>query len=367
MKALILLPSLGLGGSEKKSIRLVNELVKRGKSVQMAYLQGPTTLLSKIDPAVQITYLRRRGKFSFGALRRLQAIIVQEEITVVLCMNLYPLLYVMALKRWSSTRSFKVIVAINITDFERLRDRLAIYLYARLIRRTDAVVYGCEYQKTLWERIYGLAELRSLVIYNGVDTVFFDSTRLYDDLGHKLHIAESFIIGTVGRMDPEKNQASLLRVAAQLFNEEPNVDVLIAGSGNERISLETLAADLGIAQRVHFVGQMDDIRPVLSALDVFVLPSTSVETFSNATLEAMAMTVPVVISKVGGAAEMVVDNENGFLFERHDLSGLTTLIRRLRKDQDLRCRLGRKAREVVVGRFNLERMIDEYQALLQDV
>ena len=105
MKALFLLPSLSLGGSEKKSVRLVNELIKRGKHVQMAYLQGPTTLLSKIDPAVQTTYLRRRGKFSFGALRRLQAIIVQEEITVVLCMNLYPLLYAMALKYWPKWKS----------------------------------------------------------------------------------------------------------------------------------------------------------------------------------------------------------------------------------------------------------------------
>ena len=79
--------------------------------------------------------------------------------------------------------------------------------------------------------------------------------------------------------------------------------------------------ELEVADRVSFIGELDDVRPVLTALDVFVLPSTAVESFSNAALEAMAIGRPVILSDIGGAREMIDDGVEGYVVVATELRG----------------------------------------------
>jgi glycosyltransferase involved in cell wall biosynthesis len=192
----------------------------------------------------------------------------------------------------------------------------------------------------------------------------FNRNRTSDDLREEFTLNDSFVIGCVGRLDREKNQSALLSVAARLNSETQRCDVLLIGDGPERESLKQQAIDLGIGDRVHFLGRMDDVRCALAAMDVFALPSIAVETFSNAALEAMAMSLPVVLSDIAGAPEMVVDGETGFLYEKDDLERLTNLLVRLRDDEALRETIGRNAREAVARRFDINQMYDAYEALL---
>ena len=178
--------------------------------------------------------------------------------------------------------------------------------------------------------------VESRVIYNGVNADYFDRTRTSDDLRERLGLADSFVIGCVGRLDREKNQSALLEVAARLNSETQRCDVLLIGAGPALDQLRQQAIDLGIGDRVHFPGRMKDVRSALKTMDVFVLPSIAVETFSNAALEAMAMSLPVVLSDIAGAPEMVVDGETGFLYEKDDLERLAKLLVRLRDDAALR-------------------------------
>jgi len=367
MKALILLDALAVGGSETKSVRIVNELVTRGRSIHLAYLKGPAILLPKIDERVPTACLDRKGKFSFTALRNLRDFIERHDISVVMCMNLYPLLYAALLKLFSRHRSLKVILAINTTDFERKRDRWFMLIYAPLIRRIDAVIYGCKHQMNSWQRNYRLQGIRSEVIYNGVDSDFFDPAMSPGDLRQELGIESSFVIGCVGRLDPEKNQSALLKVVARLNCEAQRSDVVLVGTGPERERLEKLSQDLGIKERVHFLGRMDDVRKALATMDVFVLPSVSVETFSNAALEAMAMSLPVILSDVAGASEMIRDSDDGFLYERYDTAKLGNLLERLRIDPELGRRIGRKAGNRARSQFGILQMFDNYEALLSEV
>lgn len=366
MTILCLLPGLLRGGSEKKSVILANALARDGQSVCIAYLQDPAPLKGEIDPSVPTACLGRTGKFSVAALRRLRELLDAESATVVLCMNLYALLYASCARRMPGSRPFRLVVAINITDFQRARDRWAMLLYGPMIRAADAVIYGCEYQRELWQRRYRLNGPRASVIYNGVDTELFDPRAANGDLRRRLGLEGKFVIGVVARLHPEKNQAIVLRAAALLRAERDDLAVLLAGTGPERRNLERLAAELGLAECVFFLGECSDIRPVLSALDVFVLPSAAVETFSNAALEAMAMALPVVISSVAGALEMVRHDDNGLLFDRHDLPGLAQSLRRLRDDASLRVELGLRARGTAVASFRVQRMVEEYKKLLLD-
>jgi glycosyltransferase involved in cell wall biosynthesis len=111
-------------------------------------------------------------------------------------------------------------------------------------------------------------------------------------------------------------------------------------------------------------GTLDDVRPALELMDVFVLPSVAVETFSNAALEAMAMEKPVVLSDLGGAREMIVDGSSGYICRRGDLESLTVQLSRLACDKNERHRLGQNARKRVAEEFSLSGMVGSFEALL---
>src|SRR5688572_21846985 len=91
--ALFLLSDLGIGGSERKSVRIANALRRGGHDIHLAYLSAPHTLRGSLDPALPTLCLERTGKFSLSALRRLKRYLVEQRISRVVCVNLYPLLY----------------------------------------------------------------------------------------------------------------------------------------------------------------------------------------------------------------------------------------------------------------------------------
>ena len=109
-----------------------------------------------------------------------------------------------------------------------------------------------------------------------------------------------------------------------------------------------------------------DVRPLLAACDTVALCSTAVETFSLAALEAMALGRPVVLSDIGGAAEMVRPGVEGFLFPAGDTAALVGRLAAL-ADADVRSPMGAAARETVLARFSEDAMVERYEALLQEL
>ena len=133
------------------------------------------------------------------------------------------------------------------------------------------------------------------------------------------------------------------------------MEALIIGGGRREAEMRRLAAELGLAGRVHFLGPRDDVPDLLSALDIFVLPSHS-EGVSLALLEAMAASLPVIATRVGGLPEVVTDGENGLLIPPQDPEALATALERLLADPDLAQKLGGNARKQVEANFSLERL-----------
>src|SRR5688500_13072649 len=93
IRALFLISDLGIGGSERKSVRIANALRKGGHDIHLAYFNAPHTLRGSLAPALPVLYLERTGKFCWSALRRLKHYLVEQGISCVACVNLYPLLY----------------------------------------------------------------------------------------------------------------------------------------------------------------------------------------------------------------------------------------------------------------------------------
>lgn len=171
-------------------------------------------------------------------------------------------------------------------------------------------------------------------------------------------------VGMVARMNaPYKNHAGFLRIAARINRQMQDVEFLLAGDGPLRKELEKQAQDLGLGNRVIFLGDRRDVPSILASMDVAVLTSDS-ESLSNVILEAMAAGLPVVAYRVGGNAELV-NEERGVLVPAGDEEGFAAAVGRLLASHAMRVQLGRNSREFAQENFSLERILERYQACYQ--
>ncbi|HEX6939042.1 MAG TPA: glycosyltransferase family 4 protein [Longimicrobiales bacterium] len=164
------------------------------------------------------------------------------------------------------------------------------------------------------------------------------------------------VIGVVGRLTAVKGHAVFVDAAARLAGEWPDARFVIAGEEWDvsREELEHRAADHGIAASVHFLGRLADVRPLLEALDVVVIPSTGSEAVSRVALEAMALARPVVASAVGSLPELL-DDGAGVVVPPGDAVALADALDRLLRDPAAAAELGRRGRRRLERRFTRDR------------
>lgn len=162
---------------------------------------------------------------------------------------------------------------------------------------------------------------------------------------------------SVGNLRREKGHSTLLRAFAEIPDSNRYTLVLV-GDGPMRGELEDLAAELGIRERVHFSGAVDDVWPVLAEADLLVLPSLY-EALGTVVMEAMASGLPVVASRVGGVPELVEEGVTGLLVPPGDHSLLAAALGELLADPQ-RCRQMGKAAASVAQAWRTDRMVERY-------
>jgi sugar transferase (PEP-CTERM/EpsH1 system associated) len=198
-------------------------------------------------------------------------------------------------------------------------------------------------------------------IGNGVDTLLF-SPHGRKEARRTLGLPdESIAIGTVGRLDPVKDHLGLLRAFSRVISD-PRLQLFIAGGGPRQTDLARETQSLGLARRVRFLGERDDVPKILPGLDVFVLPSLG-EGMSNTILEAMATGLPVIATNVGGNPELVLHEVTGLLVEPRSPTELVAALSRYVNDPVLRTVHGRAARNRAESEFGLCRMLSAYDDL----
>jgi glycosyltransferase involved in cell wall biosynthesis len=169
----------------------------------------------------------------------------------------------------------------------------------------------------------------------------------------------------VGRLVADKGLATLLRAARAVAAARPTFRLAIAGDGPCAADLRALAADLGLAGVVDFLGAVRDVPGLLARGSLFVLPSLT-EGMPLTVLEAMARGLPVVATSVGGTPEAVADGETGLLVPPGDAAALAGAVLRLHADPERARQMGLAGRRRAEARFDVRRMVSAYEALYRD-
>jgi glycosyltransferase involved in cell wall biosynthesis len=200
------------------------------------------------------------------------------------------------------------------------------------------------------------------VVYNAVQLERFEAPRSPTLRAELAGERERPVVLTSARLDEQKGHQVLFRAATEI----PDAVFALAGEGPERASLEALAAELGIADRVLFLGQRSDIPELLAASDVFALPSLY-EGSSLALLEAMAAGRALVSSAIGGTDELIDDGESGLLVPPGDAAALAAALRRLLSDEALRASLAHRARQRVERDFTRDAMARRVEGIYEEL
>jgi glycosyltransferase involved in cell wall biosynthesis len=225
--------------------------------------------------------------------------------------------------------------------------------------RADAHVTVGVRAARLIEELGDLPAVSLRVITSGVPTAELDPPpRTTDD----------FTIGMLARHDPAKGVDRAIRVVDRLG---PGHRLVVVGDGWERPALEDLVERLGVGDRVELRGWDDRARHLLPTFDVYLLPSR-LEAFPVTVQEAMQAGVPVVATDVGSVREAVDDGETGVVVPASDddeavVAALVEVLRDLAGDRDRLDRMGRRAREVGLVRFDTDRAVRDWEALYDDL
>lgn len=252
---------------------------------------------------------------------------------------------------------------------QHLRSRLVRWQFRALLACADRVIVVSREMQAYLSAL-GVPAERVVWIPNGVDVERFcpPGAAVKAQQRARLGIApgKSAVL-YVGRLEHMKGVDVLLRGWQKLSEaRRQNSRLYLAGDGPEREPLKRMAAELGVAGSVRFLGEQADVMPFYQAADLFVLPSRT-EGLSNALIEAMACGLPVVASEVGGAKDLVQDGLNGFFFPSEDSAALAARLEAALASPESWKARGRAARASVTANASLAAVVQKIEAVYREL
>lgn len=353
-----ILPDTGgsnIGGMEMVAANILHRLDPRRYSVSLLCLNRENGVIPRLDRArVPVEVIEKQKGLDATLVPRLSWHFLRTRPDLIHTFNEGALIY-----GFPAARLARVPAVVH-ADHGRLPVRERPLLRAVRIRFTkmaDHIVAVSEDLRRLMVEKEGVPEDKVTIVTNGVDLIPFDQEWDRASIRRDLGVTQKdWVVGTVGSLSPQKNQALLIRSAARV----PNMKVLIAGAGRLEGHLETLIAELKLEDRVFCVGQQRDIPRFLSALDLFALPSIT-EGTSLALLEAMAARLPVLATDVGGN-RAVLEN-TGLLVPSDDVDAMSDKLAWCRKHRAKCKALGLSGRARVEARYSLDRTVATYDEI----
>lgn len=359
-----IIDTTGPGGAETVFIELLTHL-PADKFRAVVVIRGKGWVYEELcRRGFEPILLDAKGSFNWRYLKQLITLIRKEKIDLIqshlLGSNVYSALAGL-LTRTPVVATFHG--AVDVAETERLS-----YLKFAVINRGAAAIVAVS--SDLRENIINRTTLcsdKTRVIYNGVDIVAFERPK-NDVLRAQFGWSEDdIIVGSLGNIRPAKAYHVLLNAASLLKRSAHKYRFVIAGQGKGKLfdQLLALRAELKLDEDVFFLGFNDDPAGFLSAVDLFLLTSSS-EGFSIATIQAMAAGLPVVATRSGGPQEIITQAENGWLVEPDQPQAIADAVELLADNRVLSQKLALAGQQHARLTFDIKRMIMAYQAIYQE-
>jgi glycosyltransferase involved in cell wall biosynthesis len=318
-KILYIAPALPIGGAEKFLVSLANSFVSKVESQTVISLSSNNKINSEFNESIRFLALPRNSRFDIDPLRALRKIVQEQKPDLIFCLNFFSFFF-MRMAMIGSGLNCRVIISYHSTVHVSRREHFLHKLFPRLLNHNDTIITVSQNQAVYTAKAYHIPKKYFRTIRNGIDVNFWhlpDPGWNKAEIRHQYQIPQhaSVIIMTAA-FRPEKNHSGALN-ALKLLHTAHNCQayLLLVGDGVLFEQTRKEAAALNMLDYVRFAGAQKEMRPFYWASNLFTLCSTSVETFSIAALEAMACGIPSVLTRIGGADEMVVSGLNGFLCE----------------------------------------------------
>jgi glycosyltransferase involved in cell wall biosynthesis len=355
--------SLDRGGLERMVLELVKFQHRQGHNCQVVCLYSCGSLAHELDElGIAVSVCGKRDGLDLQALARARRMVRTHATDVLHTHN--------------AVAHYQAVLATCGLDLQQVintrhgmglnrRARRREWLYRRALSRTNTVVTVCEAARSDAILRGIVPSAKACVVPNGISVEAFQTaSRIMNDrLLRMLKLPEKTrVIGTVGRLNWTKDQASLIRAFRVVHKQAPDTALVLVGDGELRAELQQCASEQGVSDSVHFLGDRNDVRELLQGLDLFVLSSRS-EGYSMALLEASAAALPIIATDVGGNGEIVRDESTGRLIPADNPQILAEAILALLREPERAMALGHAARAWVEKYGSLDTMAKRYAQL----
>lgn len=359
------------GGPDKTILNSPRFLASAGYRMICAYLYDPghagfERLREKARHwQAPLAAIPDRGPLDWRVVSELLALCRRENVAIWHGHDYKSNLLGLLLRRWWPMR---LVTTVHGWVEHTARTRLYYWLDRWSLRRYEVVI---AVSPDLLDRCLaaGAPPQRCLLVENGIDTDEYHRRRSRTEARRIANVRTGgFLVGAAGRLSPEKGFDRLIQACGQVIKSGIDLELWIAGEGTQRTTLETLARESGCHDRIRFLGYVSDLRPFYEALDLFVLSSIR-EGLPNVVLEAMAMEVPVLATKVAGVPRLIEDGVTGMLIEPDSVPALVEAIATFQRTPEMGRRLASNAVTKVRDQFSfatrMKRIAHLYDTLLQ--
>lgn len=364
-RVLHLITSFEIGGTERQAVELLKRLDGERYDVRLAVLRNEGPFYGEIEglfpdvPEFPLTSFYNAN--AMKQLARLRRLMLQEKIDILHAHDFYSSFIGGAAARLGGVR----VIACH--RHLKLSDRRAHKLGTRIIHRlAHRILVNSEAIREHIVTHDGARREKIVVIKNGVVPVL-PSANSHAQLCKELGLAPDVrLIGIVARLQEVKGHRFFIEAAATVLRSRPDAHFVLVGDGPLRAEIENHAAELGIVDHLHLLGDRTDVTRLISAFDLLVLASLH-EGLPNAVMEAMSAGVPVVATAVGGTKELIADNRTGYLTPPADSAALADRILFALGDEVHREGIVSAARRRIMRSFGIERMVESVEALYDEV
>ena len=361
MRILQLLPELNEGGVERGVVELNREFVKRGLESLVISKGGKLVERIEADGGTHHT-LNVCDKNLFTApsrVRQLRRLIRRLQPDIIHARSRLP--------AWLAWFAHK---PLGIPFMTTVHGMNSVNAYSRIMSRGERVICVSEVIRDYITQHYPVDPSRLRVIQRGVDMDLFNPTNtdqsFIEEFRQKYALHNRFVISSVGRITWLKDYETFIKAIAKSANKIPNISALIIGGAREDKadylqSLKNLAAECGVAERVHFVGNQQRIAEIYQLSDVLVNASLKMGNVGRTVVESLAMNTPVLATTFEGLNNLVKDGRNGFIIETQSAQDLADKIQRLHDDPIS------ETRTTVPAEFTLDTMVEQTLDVYRDL